>query len=505
MKYIIHPFLFSISFALFLFANNIEELSNLVAYDIILPPILIFLLCASAIFWIAKLIVKDIFKAGIISSLVVIFIFYYGVVYDVFKGWQILDILVGRHKFLLPLWVIIISAGIFLTAKTQKSLSGLTKILNFFTIILVSISLINITVYYINRPKLELSNNSQITTFSENSKDQLPDIYYIIPDMYARADVLKEYFNYDNKEFLDFLKKRGFVVADNSRSNYRITYFSFASTLNMEYLERFSNLSKSDLGNFSEVLQSVKENGVIKFLKSKNYKIVKFRMDLPMDGADIDVGRPVLSEYNYFLLDSTIFRVLGARRNLFQHYFNWRTRTNVIQSFKRLGEVPNFYPNDSKFVLFYMTAPHWPYLFTSDGSPVALKFTDFEKVNPKEEREYYLGQLIFINKKIEETVDEILSKSKKPPIIIIQSDHGFNSPLDSGKIDPVMAVKNFSAYYLPGKGESIVPQTMSPVNTFRLIFDQYFGTKLGLLKNKSYFYDEGHPYIFNEIPANLIK
>ena len=505
-KYIIHPFLFSISFALFLFANNVEEISNLVAYDMIIPPILAFLLFSAAVFLILKTIIKDNHKAGVVSSIVVVSIFYYGVVYDLLKNRVILDILIGRHKFLLPLWVFLILLGIFWALKTKKNLSGLTKILNLFTILIVSVSVINISVYYISRHKLELATSNQVVSLSEDLSSQLPDIYYILPDMYARADVLKEYFGYDNKEFLDFLKDRGFAVANNSRSNYRITYFSVPSTLNMEYLDRFKVLaeSKSDLGDYSELLQTVKDNEVIKFLKNNGYKIVRFRMDLPIDGADIDVGRPILSEYNYLLLDSTIFRAFGVRRTVFHTYFNWRMRTNIIKSFERLAEVPSLYANDPKFVFLHLTPPHWPYFFAADGSPVAFKFTDYDKVDPKQEREYYLGQVKFVNKKIEEAVDAILSKSKDPPIIIIQSDHGYNSPLDDGEVDPIISVKNISAYYLPGKHKKILPQNISAVNTFRFIFDNYFGTKLGLLENRSYEYNPDQPYEFKEInPAKL--
>jgi hypothetical protein len=501
----IYPFLFSISFALFLLANNIEEINNLGAYDMVLPPILAFLVFAIAIFWIIKFIVKDILRAGVISSLIILFIFYYGVAYDVVKGWNIWGILLGRHIFLLPFWIIIVLIGIFWTIKTRRDLASFTKILNFFTVLLVLISLVNIILYYFNRPEIDFLSDKKDSISISEVDGRLPDIYYILPDMYAGVSALKEHFNFDNKEFIEFLESKDFVVPDQSRSNYRITYFSLASTLNMDYLDYFSNLEKSDYGDFSEILQIIRDNKVVKFLKENGYKIVRFRMDHPIDGADIEVGRPVLSEYNYLLLDSTILRAFGSRRNIFHTYFNWRMRTNIVKSFEELENIPDLYPDDPKFVFFHVAPPHWPYFFASDGSAVAFKFTDYEKIDPAQEREYYLDQLKFINKKIEEVVEAILAKSEEPPIIIIQSDHGYNSPLDSGEIDPIVSVKNFSALHLPGKDKGVVPQTLSPVNTFRLIFDQYFGTKLGQFKNKSYIYNYDQPYEFEEIKPYEIR
>jgi len=43
-----------------------------------------------------------------------------------------------------------------------------------------------------------------------------------------------------------------------------------------------------------------------------------------------------------------------------------------------------------------------------------------------------------------------------------------------------------NAYYLPGHEDELSPD-ISPVNTFRLIFDSYFGGNYDMLPNVSYF------------------
>jgi hypothetical protein len=45
----------------------------------------------------------------------------------------------------------------------------------------------------------------------------------------------------------------------------------------------------------------------------------------------------------------------------------------------------------------------------------------------------------------------------------------------------------FSAYYLPGGGEGYLYPTITPVNTFRFIFDLYFGTHFGRIEDESFF------------------
>ncbi len=64
-----------------------------------------------------------------------------------------------------------------------------------------------------------------------------PDIYYIILDGYGRSDVLQRYYDFDNAEFLEGLRHRGFYVADKSSTNYPYTAHSLSSSLNMRYHE----------------------------------------------------------------------------------------------------------------------------------------------------------------------------------------------------------------------------------------------------------------------------
>ena len=71
---------------------------------------------------------------------------------------------------------------------------------------------------------------------------------------------------------------------------------------------------------------------------------------------------------------------------------------------------------------------------------------------------------------------KILKSSSTPPIIIIQGDHGH--------LGDRYSILN--AYYLPGKGSQKVYPTISPVNTFRIIFDIYFGGSYGSLPDKSF-------------------
>ena len=74
-------------------------------------------------------------------------------------------------------------------------------------------------------------------------KNELPNIIYIVPDRYSGLNQLRDYYEFDNIEFYNELRKRNFITPSKSRSNYPFTYASLLSTLNNSYLlNNYDNL-----------------------------------------------------------------------------------------------------------------------------------------------------------------------------------------------------------------------------------------------------------------------
>jgi hypothetical protein len=107
-------------------------------------------------------------------------------------------------------------------------------------------------------------------------------------------------------------------------------------------------------------------------------------------------------------------------------------------------------------------------------------------------------------------VDKILAKSDRPPVIVLQSDEGPFIPFlhEFGRAgtdwrelsDPALQthIRILNAYYLPNADpEQILYPSVTPVNSFRIIFDHYFGTDYGLVEDESYIFEDTlHPYTF---------
>ena len=108
----------------------------------------------------------------------------------------------------------------------------------------------------------------------------------------------------------------------------------------------------------------------------------------------------------------------------------------------------------------------------------------------------HIGQIKYINQEIRELVDELLSQENLP-IIIIQADEGpfpdrFQQnevTFDWRKASTAEFQKKFrilNAMYFPDLSTEILYNSITPVNTFRLVFKEAFGADLPLLEDRSY-------------------
>jgi hypothetical protein len=151
-----------------------------------------------------------------------------------------------------------------------------------------------------------------------------------------------------------------------------------------------------------------------------------------------------------------------------------------------------------KFVYTHIMLPHYPYMFTADGKIQ----TDPEYLNDPIPtliaHKGYIGQVAFINSRIIPVNESIITKSKIPPIIVLQGDHGMESN---------NRLKNLEAYYLPVTLKAQIYPTITPVNTFRLILNGLFNRGLPLLDDVSY--SVSQKYTFTQVkednPACIVN
>ncbi|PJE64592.1 MAG: hypothetical protein COU90_02010 [Candidatus Ryanbacteria bacterium CG10_big_fil_rev_8_21_14_0_10_43_42] len=488
MKIISHTILFALYPILFLFAENTDEV---VVGDIIVPAMLSLGLTA-LVYGISWLLYRDSGKASIFTSFFLLLFFSYGHIFEPENGLYWI-----RHRYLLTIWVVLFGAGMYGLWQTTRNTKSFSAILNIIAVVLVAGSLFQIGSYMFRVQNISTNgvyahldtaeHTNAIITAKENTGIR-PDIYYIILDAYASADILKEV-GYDNTAFLAFLEDREFYVVPHSFSNYSATHLSLASSLNMDHIATLSTEPGFVTKETIDHRTLIEANRVRQFLQEQGYEFIQFNSHwhatFKNRFADENVSVGYMPEFLNILYQTTAVYPIGEKFDA----FNPRN----IQ-YRRIKSHLDYLPEIAKrdgptFVFAHLIVPHPPYVFDRNGN-----FIQDEQETEEELRMAYIEQVMFINKQLARVVDEILSESKTPPIIILQGDHG-------SRLEDKTAIKKESeltdwflkerlgalnAYYLPNGGQKALYEGMTPVNTFRVLFNYYFGTSFELRPDDSY-------------------
>lgn len=485
-----YPALFVLYPALFLFAHNIEE----AGLDALPLPLAATAAVTGLIGLVAGLTVRDRARSALLTFIGAFAFFSFGHAMNLLSG--IPGFTAGVPVAAsIAVWI---GAAVGLGAlviKAKRSFSGLTSFLNLFVAILVVLSLVQVAGFYL-RPLLaprpaEKAADLRLDKAAAARPGDLPDIYYLIFDRYALGSNLREYFDFDNSEFLDYLRGKGFYVAANSHGNYAGTYLSLASSLNMEYLDYLVKKGPVKKSLVNRMLQDYK---VWRLLKSAGYRFIHFGdwyeptkynryADLNFrSGGMIDLSRDFARKF----LETTLAGPL-VRNSV----VSTATRDRLLEKLARLAEIPR--TPGPKFVFAHILLPHHPFLFGPSGEVPVEGDAGVKRQDLK-----YVDQLRFTNVKIRELIDAILERSERAPIIVLQSDEGPGeeekpkdliaryTKVDRMALNTRIRTGILNAYLLPGIGRDGLYPRISPVNSFRLIFDRYFGTDFGLLPDKTF-------------------
>src|SRR5437868_3701082 len=103
-----------------------------------------------------------------------------------------------------------------------------------------------------------------------------------------------------------------------------------------------------------------------------------------------------------------------------------------------------------------------------------------DKTHPKER---FVEQTFYTNQRVMKILGEIMKGRTKPYVIILQSDHGFRDFQHASERQKIF--QNLSTFYFSDTDYSSLYDSISNVNTFRVIFNKYLNTKYPLLEDSS--------------------
>ena len=495
----LYPILFAIYPVLGLLGQNINEVQPSVG----LRPVIYVALASFCLLLACKAIFKDWHRAALGATILIIFFFVYGHIYLALKTTVVNNFLIGRHRYLLPVGIVLTMFALWWNARRIKNPQTLTPVLNLVSMFLLIFPVFQTVVYVVNEAKATrqaLAEQQALVERADLPLGYAPDIYYIILDAYGRADILEEMFEYDNTEFLSTLTSKGFYVAQCSQSNYGQSMLSITSSLNMNYLDALTEELTPDGDNRAPLRAFGRRNAVRAFLDSQGYVTVSFATNFPIsewDDADYYLAPPPIgmNEFEIMLTDTTLARLsLDFSEESSEHLTGEWYRRRALFLLEQLEDDVLEIPSP-KFVFAHLIIPHHPFVFGPNGEEVKESVSNISSVPSFPiYKQGYSDHVTYINKRIQEIIEIILEQSPNPPIIIIHGDHG-PAPFDVDRYR--MPILN--AYYFPDGADGLY-QTISPVNTFRVVLNKYFGQQYEMVDDVAYFSEYDVPYDYTIIP-----
>ena len=512
-----HPFLIAIFPVFNLLDANIGQ----VTWTVAIRPIILVLILTSILLIVLSFLTSSWERAGILTSIFLILFFSYGHIYSLTEGSHFYGILIGRHRYLVLLWLGLLGLGVYLSLK-KSSLSRAASTLNVGAVALLLIPFLSLIGRgFVNRIEISQLPTSSITSTGNisNQNDILPDIYYIILDQYPGNEVLEEKYGVDNSEFINRLTELGFYIADRSLCNYSQTELSLASSLNFQYLSELGVSEETFKSNRAPLWTLIKDNAARNYFEQMGYVIIAYETGYSWsqwEDADFYLGprsgftkslnvKGSLTGFETLLIRKSALVILEdlapfARGNLIPNMYGpgRGSYDNVTYTFESLTQVAEH--ENPVFVFAHILSPHPPNVFSPTGEFISTGTLGSGSSIPDdqpgdEDAIGFIRSVQFVNNRIIEVIEEIQSFPGNP-IIILQGDHGIPG---STRIHR-MSILN--AYHLPDGGEQLLYDSISPVNTFRLILKRYFNEDIELIEDTALFSTYDKPYKYNTVETS---
>ncbi len=318
-----------------------------------------------------------------------------------------------------------------------------------------------------------------------------PDIYMLLLDGHARADVLDQVFGRAETGFVDSLQEDGYFVAPRSRSNYTQTAPTLMSMFGMQLLQDIPALAGVLEGHEPRTPGAVigallNDNPTWSLLRQRGYQIdtvssgfeqVTFR------GADRYVDTGQLNEYEIALLKRSLVGQILER--VAPDAVSAQQRDRIRGVFDAFATAPGWIGSGPQFVFAHVPSPHPPWVFHADGSPRTVSFRDdwlaetpaSTGLTDSELRRAYGDQVVDVDRRALDAIsrlDAAIDARGRPAVVILFSDHGSWIGADGGDIR--LRFKNLLAVKGIGASVDIAPnQTL--VNLLPSLFAQLFATE----------------------------
>jgi hypothetical protein len=328
----------------------------------------------------------------------------------------------------------------------------------------------------------------------------LPDLYIIVPDKYSGSEFLGPEYGVDHTATEDSLRALGFVIPREARANYAHTRLALTTFLEGAYVlvpeDSASRVAYDELPARSQASPLWTE------LASQGYRVVFFPTTFgPSSDAvgahlKLTAERPAEAHFAAtWVFHSPIASIEGIVCRFIEceptQQIPFSVEPIAANEWKlhTLATLPDSGGPIAAFL--HLLVPHEPFLYADDCSPGdGFTYTPEQESRYREKlRTGYASQVRCLDKLLLATVTELIARSSRPPVIVIQSDHGRGRVTNDvlrgvalGRTDSLGAqlaerFSLFAAYRFPG-ADTLIYNGITPVNVMPTLRHVLFGAPL---------------------------
>ncbi|MEN8006121.1 MAG: hypothetical protein ABFS42_03860 [Candidatus Krumholzibacteriota bacterium] len=345
-----------------------------------------------------------------------------------------------------------------------------------------------------------------------------PDIWFLLMDGLGSPAFIEREFELDANLYSGQLRRRGFRVPDVSRANYQQTGLSVSATWNVAHIPALLDVPDTSSRDRRVLYDMIADSRVLRALTDLGYRTVNVPSSYPMTRLrHAEAHREPFFAPNmieFAILEKGVLPLvqplLGAGPA--DLAFALRRR-NLEYVFDNLPAAREAVPDDEPALVFaHVMAPHPPFVFDAAGgarrSEKRFEFfdgshwLDLHGWAAGHYPEKYHAQAIYVMRRLGEAVDQILAQATRPTVIIVQGDHGPGSRLDwekPEKSDHRERFEIFNGWYLPPGMEAELPEGVTALATFPILFKALFGTEMAVPADRFLIARWSRPYVFFEV------
>lgn len=478
-----YPVLFAAYPVLFLWSQNLAEAEPAE----VLPPLLVTMAAAAALTVVLGLILRDIRKAALILTPLIVGLLGYGHATRLSRA---LDLPAVVQQLA---WAAAIVAAVVLAFRlSARNLDRLGTALTRIAAILIVVTLVQIVPYQLTNTA-STSTSPQDVGYATTTDAPKRDVYWFIFDRYGSDRALDLLYGIDN-DLTPWLREQGFTVLDNAHPNYVKTSLSVATTNQMTHILDMPGVPGPDENSQAFLTSMIKTSAVAQQFKALGYRYINIgswwtpSRSSPL--ADVNLHTPAPDEFTSSLIESSalpaIVRAAGAGT------VNPRTRhwENNQYGLAAVGAVKD--EPGPKYVFTHILLPHPPYVHAQDGH-----FLTAEEMEGRDGETLFRDQLTYANSRIREIIGSLLALPEdRRPIIILQADEGPETPeyratrkttwdwqaASTEDLEIKFGIMN--AWYVPGDRQVGLYPELTSINTFPLLFRDYFGLDYTLREDR---------------------